>query len=125
MTLPRWVRTISAVCRNFSTLRITCAVARSAPNRSSTFNRLATYRRSAGVTAICRPTIVTRIGAGSEESLPLARGRDIDLGAVLRDSPTRDHDVIVLKAGGDFLIFQRMGGVFLGDHFANHFADRD
>src|SRR4029077_16541874 len=128
---------ISATCRSFDTLRITCA---STGRRRYFFTRSSfssAYERSAGVgsrwrkvTRICMGapprcrgrSFVGREGASgigrrslSVNLLPLRRGQDTHQPPVIGDRPPGDVDLFLAEQLGDVLVAEGLLRVLLGD----------
>src|ERR1039458_810000 len=74
----------------------------------------------AGANTTCLPVYVTFMAFSSVPDAPLVGGRDLHILAVFRHRAPCDIDPLVLQHGGNLLVRQRLGAVFLRNHLLHH-----
>src|ERR1035437_5392423 len=74
----------------------------------------------AGASATCLPVYVIFMASSSVPDAPLVGGRDLQILPVFRHRAPRDVDAQGLQHGGDLLVRERLGAVFVRNHLLHH-----
>src|SRR5687767_5664924 len=123
---PRVCTAASVRSRYFSLVRMTTAeMAASFSRRSTRASRLVISCRRAGVTVTCRPVISSRIVIRLEQHLALVRSGDLQLLAVFRDGPAREHQPFLLEDAHDLGVAERLPRILVLDDLADALLDGD